>query len=98
MSNMRIFKYEVKIADQFEIKMPKGADILNVQMQKEVPCIWAMVDTEAEEETRCFRVIGTGNPIPEFDESSKMRYKRGYKYIGTFLQYNGALVWHLLEV
>ena len=98
MSNMRIFKYPVKVADESEIKMPKGANILSVQTQRGEPCLYAMVDTEAEEETRYFRVIGTGNPIPEFDEASKMRYKRGYDYIGTFLQYNDSLVWHLLEV
>ena len=92
MSNMRIYKYEVKIEDQFEIKMPKDADIFDVQMQSEVPCMWAMVDTEAEIVTRRFRIIGTGNSIPEFDHVSR------YEYIGTFQQYNGSLVWHLLEV
>jgi len=98
MSNMRIYKYPVKITDEFEIEMPKGAHILDVQMQREDACLWAMVDIEAEKETRCFRIIGTGNPIPEFSNWSRMKYRRGYEYIGTFQQHNGALVWHLLEM
>ena len=90
MSNKRICKYQVQVKDSFSIEMPRNAHILDVQLQQEVPYIWAMVDTDEEVETRNFKVIGTGNPIPEFS--------KGYGYIGTFQLSGGSLVFHLLEV
>lgn len=103
MSDKRIYKYPISVTDEFELCLPKGADILTIQTTptsqgEGVPYIWAMVDTEAPNETRRFRIIGTGNPIPEFDLESAMRFEKGYKYIGTFQQAQGMLIWHLLEV
>jgi len=90
MSNKRIYKYQVQVKDNFSIDMPRNAHILCVQLQLEVPYIWAMVDTDAETVTRDFMVIGTGNPIPELT--------KGYAHIGTFQLHGGSLVFHLMEV
>lgn len=90
MSNIRIHKYEIPIEDDFTISLPKGADILSVQIQCGVPQMLAMVDTTAKSVERNFRVIGTGNPIGSFP--------RGYQHIGTFQLYKGSLVFHLFEV
>lgn len=69
------------------IEMPKGAEILTVQIQDSFnTCIWALVDPEEETEKRVFEVVGTGH---KFDNANK-------KYIGTWQI--SMFVWHLFEV
>lgn len=84
---MKIFKYTLKIVDEQEVEMPKGAIILDVQEQNMgFLSLWAIVDPEAEVEKRKFEVIGTGNEI-----SMKPR-----EYIATAVC--GLYVWHIFEV
>ena len=45
-----IYKYQLSVTDNNIISMPIGAEILCVQAQKEVPCIWALVDTNGKSE------------------------------------------------
>ena len=83
-----IWKFTLKVTDDQSIAMPKGAKILSAQEQYGKPCIWAIVDPDAEEETRKFRIFGTGHPF-DLDESSA-------EFIGTG-QCVG-LVWHIFSV
>ena len=85
-----IWKYEIKITDDQSIKMPKGAEILTVQTQDGNPCIWALVDPEADLEYRMIEVFGTGHPI---------HYDMGIdrKYIGTIQIVEAGLVFHVFE-
>ena len=86
---MTIWKFPFKFPlGRFEIEMPKDAEILSVQVQRDVPCIWAKVIPENEKNTRRFRIIGTGHP---FREDKKL------SYIGTFQQIDDFFVWHLFE-
>jgi hypothetical protein len=41
-----IHKYPLHIADRQTVAMPRGARILTVQMQHEVPCLWAQFDAD----------------------------------------------------
>lgn len=84
-----IFKYPIKAEDFQTISMPDGAEVLAVQVQKETPCIWAMVDIKAPYRDRVFRVIGTGQPCDDFNNG---------KYMGTFQMINGSLVFHLFDL
>lgn len=84
----RIFKYALPVTDEVRIAMPKGAEILSIQVQHGTPQIWALVDPQAPDERRHFRVIGTGHPI---EDHANLRY------IATF-QYAGGLVFHVFEV
>lgn len=43
-----IWKFELPDAD-CKVKMPIGAEIVKVEAQNGVPCMWAIVDTEAKE-------------------------------------------------
>lgn len=83
-----IWKYEIS-ADQTIIEMPKDAEILSVQVQHEVPRIWALVDPENPIEERVIEIFGTGHKIPCEGISRK--------FIGTFQLYGGSLVFHLFE-
>jgi hypothetical protein len=81
-----IWKFAFEIGDEIVIEMPKGAEILTVQVQSGLAFIWALVDPGAEKENRYFDLYGTGHLI----DMSIERW-----YIGTFQLYQGALVFHL---
>jgi DNA-directed RNA polymerase subunit RPC12/RpoP len=82
-----IYKYPLPIGEDIEISMPMAAQILTVQTQKETPCLWAMVETDAPLTTRKFCIRGTGHPF---------KGNEG-KYLGTFRLQGGDLVFHLFE-
>lgn len=82
-----IFKYPLVVTDEQKILVPVGAEILCVQMQRDVPCLWAEVNVE--ETMREYREIfihGTGH-----------KYNPHKRYIGTFQKFDGALVFHVFE-
>lgn len=83
----KIFKYPFEVTDYQTITMPKEAEILCVQVQNGVPCIWALVDTLSMPVDRYFSVYGTGHPV----------YNDASEYIGTFQINDGSLVFHLFE-
>lgn len=84
----QIWKYQLLTIGINEIEMPKGAKILSLQMNNKIPCIWAIVNPNAEKEIRRFNIYGTGHNITEDD----------LKYIGTFQMHNDMLVFHLFEI
>ena len=45
---------------EIELEMPKGAKLLSTGQQSEVPCLWYVIDTEAEKHRRHFVFYGTG--------------------------------------
>jgi len=93
-----IFKYPFsiysmkhnRINDNFSIPMPDKSQILTVQMQsvRNVPCIWAIVDTHMPFIDRHFTIKGTGHPIG---------VEESLKYIGTIQEWGGGFVWHVFE-
>ena len=83
-----IWKYLLVHQHQQTIRMPAGAEILSVQAQLGEPHLWALVDPEAPEADRTFRLYGTGHPIdPGLD----------LRYVGTVLLLGGGFVTHLFE-
>lgn len=80
---MRIFKYPLQATDRQLVNLPKGAELLTVQMQHGQPCLWALVDERQPTEDRAIMIYGTGHPINTLG-----------KYLGTFQMDGGALVFH----
>jgi len=82
-----IHKVKLTIADgPIVVQIPKGAEILSIQMQKGVPCIWYICNIEEHEiERRTFLCIGTGESF----------YHSKMKYINTVQ--DGPYVWHFFE-
>lgn len=81
---MRIYKYPLEITDEQEIEMPEAAKILTVQVQNNIPCIWARVNPEGRLIKYKVYMYGTGHECPYYTDD---------RYIGTF-QY-GPLVFHV---
>jgi len=87
-----IWKYRLRELDIVSrIRMRKGAKILHFGTQLDKPCLWALVDSDAEEVYREFLIVGTGW---KFEEKKGKKLK----YIGTILVRGDSLVWHLFEV
>lgn len=87
----RILKYKIGEFTNETIQLPKGAEILSVQYQKGVLCLWAMGNAE-EVEDRIIEIYGTGWEIGA-DKS-----KGGtLKYIATVQNDQQDLVWHVFE-
>ena len=84
-----IHKYALIATGVQVITMPNNSEILTVQTQNGVPCIWALVDTDNSPEERVFYIFGTGQEVG--DAILNMIY------IGTFQMENSGLVFHLFE-
>lgn len=87
--NKTIYKYELKITDRQNITMPVGSEMLSIQAQDDIPCIWALVDpSETGTTEKIIETFGTGHPI---------HYDIGVdrNFMGTY-QTKG-LVFHVFE-
>lgn len=90
MTEQRIFKFPLEITDKQNIQIPKGSEILTVQTQDGMPCLWALVDQKRETEPRNIEIYGTGHPVLSDLGTSR-------KYIATFQMRGGSLVFHVFE-
>ncbi len=87
-----VYKYPLPMdEDDFTIFLPKGAEVLTIQIQGETPCLWALVDPYAKQESRSFHIAGTGHPI----HSPANGWE--WKFIDTFQLRGGGLVFHVFE-
>ena len=85
----KIYKYQLDTTDIQRIEMQQGAEILCIQTQNEIPCIWALVEPNATVTKRTFEIFSTGHNVPENANRS---------YIGTYQLNNGQLVFHCFEL
>lgn len=73
-------------ADGTTVQLPKGAELLTVQMQGPTLCLWALVDPQAPLVPFQIRTAGTGHPLT--DEATRATY------LGTFQLAAGQLIFH----
>lgn len=83
-----VWKYHVPFpCDYFALTMPRGAQPLDVQIQGDNFCMWALVDPKEPQEDREFRLCGTGHPIAE----------TLCRHIAT-IQDGRDFVWHIFDL
>ena len=75
--------------DFVTLEMPIDAEPLCVQVQAGQPCLWARVHPKADTELRSFRWAGTGHHMDDENVG---------RYVGSWQEAGGALVWHLFEI
>lgn len=93
-----VWKFELPLQDAIiEVEMPKGAQILHVGKQgaERIVYLWALVESDADKETRRFRIHGTGHPLAN---NAGTGYNTYDTYVGTAIMLDGMLVWHVFEV
>ena len=83
---MTIWKYQLAMIDDQKIEMPRKARILSVQVQDDVPCLWALVDDDAPTEQRAVRIAGTGHRVSGWSAEN---------FVGTVQLAGGTLVFHV---
>lgn len=84
-----IYKYPLKPFSNTTIKLPLDAQILSVQLQREVPTVWALVNPNTATESRIFLTMMTGE---NFDEA--IFNEEAWTFLGT-LQHSNGLVSHI---
>ena len=87
-----IWKMGIKLMPGFTQNLPKGAKIIHVGVQKNLPFFWVEVDIEAEKETVAFFLKATGEGF-----NGKLA-----EHIGTFIiedpaHPTGTFVGHLYK-
>lgn len=83
-----IWKFPLAVTGEQTILLPKSAEVLSLQAQNNIPCIWALVDTEEPREKWVeweFYMFGTGQQC-ELGQS---------RFVGTFQMSEGAFVFHV---
>ena len=90
---MVIWKFSLVVTDRQTVTMPVGAEVLSVQMQGNVLCLWAVVNPDAERIIRTFEIFGTGHPMPDVLKEGLARL-----HIDTVQARGGSLVWHVFEL
>jgi len=81
-----IWKFPIPLEDEFEIEMPRAAELLHVETQNDQGCVWARVVPERAKEMRKFYLRGTGHSVDMDCE-----------HVGSFMLRGGALVFHIFE-
>ena len=68
----RVFKYQLGVSDEQVVNLPIGSRILSLQVQRGIPCIWAIVDDQ-EVKTSPVKILmfGTGNHISDEDAGNR---------------------------
>lgn len=79
-----VYKYALNKADDTVVDTYIGAEILCVQLQHGVPCVWVKVDNSLKTTTRRFRWRGTGHNAEDVGT-----------YVGTVQVMGGSLISHL---
>ena len=84
---MQVWKTQIHAGSGVTL-LPKGAKPLSVHIQNGGPCLWSLVDPDAEKSEQAFHIAGTGHDLPENIGA----------FVGTFLVQNDTLVFHVFEL
>ena len=83
---MVIYKYQLDMTLINRIAMPAKSEILTVQTQSGVLCVWVKCNPDNPSVIRNLAIHGTGNRFPEVSGI----------YINTVQM--GSLVWHVFDL
>ena len=81
----KIWKYPISMEDAQTIQLPEDAKILCIKTQHGKPCMWVLLDPDAQKVVRHFTLYKTNQIIPE---------RRG-EYIDTFQMHKDNSVFHV---
>lgn len=92
---MIIYKYTLPEPLPFnacvvELELPRGAWVLDFQVQDSEIRLWAVVDPNADKEIRRYLVQGTGHPITQVEDLDDLVWEATVQ--------RGSYVWHIFEI
>jgi hypothetical protein len=80
-----IWKLVLETTDTQTVFIPRNSELLCVQLQYDIPCLWYRCDPNEELVSVTINTYGTGHPIEKATD----------KYIDTYQLSNGTLVFHV---
>ena len=83
-----VYKYTLTQAYHQRISMPGNARIIHVDVQHDMPCVWAEVELEVSPRDVELYIVQTGMPLPNGE----------IKYVGTFMLDGGYYVGHVYQL
>jgi len=85
-----IWKFQLPTRGRVSLPMPKGAQLLSVDVQEDVPVLWAIVcaDPAAPKASRVISIRMTGHSVPAEVGT----------FVGTFQIDRGAYVGHVFDM
>lgn len=83
-----ICKYQIEVACDLTLSLPRGAEFLTLQAQHEAGRIWFLVDPAAPLEPHQFHFFPTGFPIKQ---------PESLMYLGSIPGISGLFANHLFE-
>lgn len=92
-----VHKYPIQMNELFWLKLPAGAEVVHVDVQRGEPMMWIKVNTANCIRETLFGVFGTGHPIdaadPYFPDDINPMFNA--PHLGSFMMNGGNLVFHL---
>lgn len=83
---LTIYKYKLEMTSKQKLAIPGWIRFLDIQLQNEIPCLWAIVDVYVlEMSIFTVEIFGTGHPMLALHES----------YIGTYQLPRHEMVFHV---
>ena len=87
-----IYKYQLETTHRQGIELPEGFEILTVQTQNNIPCLWILHDREYKKTDFAeIEVFGTGHDVYHIEDKTER------KYIGTYQLLNGQFIGHVFQ-
>ncbi|KKN01042.1 hypothetical protein LCGC14_1131700 [marine sediment metagenome] len=83
-----VWKFPLSYLDQFDLEVPRGAEFIHFDFQAGIPTVWALVNSANSMQRRSLRMAGTGHELSAGHD---------YNHIGSCIDTNTGLVWHLFE-
>jgi hypothetical protein len=79
-----IWKFPFNVNDEVILQVPKDAQLLSIQIQDGIPCLWAKVNPTMPKNPMKLGIYGTGH---QHDAISGI-------FLATFQMQGGSLVFH----
>ena len=83
-----VWKFPLNYLGQYSLEVPLGAEFIHFDMQGGAPTVWALVNSDNSTQRRLLRVAGTGY---------RLSADHDHNHIGSCIDTNTGLVWHLFE-
>jgi hypothetical protein len=82
-----VYKYTFDITDTQKLRIHADCEFLRVDVQHDIPCLWAMVNTNKPIIDYDILIVGTGHEVKSWET---------LKHIGSF-QHKDRFVWHVFH-
>lgn len=93
-----VWKFTFEVEGYFERELPADARIINVAVQADQPCFWALVNPQAPTRQRRFYLLGTGHEMYVGGPGDVADSPADLIHLGSFMLADGAFVGHLFEL